>query len=200
MRLFSAIVIGVAALAVSIGVLETSTALAHTSPEVTHVISQPKLKERNVPTGLDPSLRIQAAVPLTDPDLDIFLDCVNCPDGVDTNDDGIVDASWEASGQGRVRRDRGPFKGQALLNTGESNMVFAFKKIERTFRDENGAPFGLVMSGRAQVTDSEGTEKLHFTAVAIRSTQASERLKWDIRGLGVPLEFEANGQLTFTER
>jgi len=85
MRLFSALLIGVAALVVSIAVLGTSTALAHTSPEMTHVISQPELKERYVPTGLDRSLLIQAAAPLTDPDLDIILDCLICTDEIDTN-------------------------------------------------------------------------------------------------------------------
>ena len=199
MRLFSALIIGVAALVVSIGVLETSAALAHTSPEMTYVISQPELKERYVPTGLDPSLLIQASVPLTDPDLDIFLDCDNCPDGVDTNDDGTVDGFWAASGQGRVRRDRGPFKGQGLLSTIDAKIVFEFKKIDGTIRDENGAPVGLVLIGPARLTDGEGTDKFRIQAVVMPASEA-DRLIWDISGLGASLQFEANGRLTFTER
>lgn len=201
MRLFSALIIGVAALVVSIGVLETSTALAHTSPEMTHVISQRELKGREVPIGLDRSLLVQASVPLTDPDLDIFLDCDNCPDGVVI--DGNADYSWNASGQGRVRRNRGPFKGQGeLKSTGDANIVYAFtfKKIDRTFRDANGAAVGVVLSGQAQVTDSQGTEKFRIKAAITPAPEAPERLIWDIRGPGLSLQFEANGRLRSSER
>ncbi len=200
MRLFSALLIAVAALVVSIGVLGTSTALARTSPEMTHVISQHELKGREVPTGLDPSLLIQAAVPLTDPDLDIFLDCDSCPEKVDTDNVRIAGASWDASGQGRVRRHRGPFEGQgelSLSSTSYPDIVFTFEKIDRTFRDANETPFGVVLSGQAQVTDSEGTEKFRIKA-AVRTTSEADRLTWAIRGPGLSLQFEANGRLTFS--
>lgn len=199
MRWVLAIIVAVAALLVSIGVLEASTALAQTSSEMAYVISRPKLGERDVATALDGSLLIQAAVPLTDPDLDVFLDCNSCPDTVDIDNDGLGDALWDASGQGRVRGDRGPFRGRALLDTNDATIVFAFRRIERTIRDENGAPFGVVLRGQAQVTDSEGTEKFRFTAAIMSISETPERLTWDIRGSRVSLQFEANGRLILSQ-
>ena len=158
MRLLSAIIIGVAALVISIALLGTSTALAHTTPEMTYAISQQGLVGREVPIGLDRSLLIQAAVPLTDPDLDIILDCPICPDDIDIDNNGTVDFSWEASGQGRVRGARGRFKGQGFLSTSDTTVAFRFRKINRAIGDENGAPVGFLLSGRARrVTEGEGT-------------------------------------------
>ena len=92
---------------------------------------------------------------------------------------------WAASGQGRVRGDREQFKGRGLLSINDADSVFRFKfkEIDQIFRDVNDDPFGVVFSGQAQVTDSEGTEKFGFTAAEIMpATEAPERLIWDIRG------------------
>ncbi len=198
-----AIVIGFASLWALFDLFETSTALVQSSSDIEAEIALPEVNERDIPTDIGHHFLIQANVPLTEhmpaPDGTIFVDSNGCPCEIDSDNDGLIDALWEASGQGRTEPDSGPFEGQAVLSTSDATTVFTFENVDQVIRDENDTPVGIVLSGRGLKSNSRGNKEFRFSAVVERVPGAPERLNLQILGPGVSIQFQADGRLTYSQ-
>ncbi|MDX1417374.1 MAG: hypothetical protein R3293_24430 [Candidatus Promineifilaceae bacterium] len=117
MKCFTALFIGIISLWSLLG-LAAADAGAQLPPAADSVSGKPRIIERDFPTDRADSFLLQAAVPLTDPDLDIILACIVCPGEIDFDEDRHSDGMWEASGDGAAQPHSGPFAGHRELPPG----------------------------------------------------------------------------------